>query len=97
MQELKELLRAVLDGILSAPHQVHISTSLAPSGTLVFSVLVPPSEDGGTPEFARLVGREGQTIHAIRRIMTVGAAKHGLRRVIVEVVDGGCTPQRRSA
>ena len=84
VQALEELLRAILRGILDDPAAAQIECAQAGS-TIVFSITLPPRN--GVSELGRLLGREAETIWAIRRIIHVAAAKHRCH-VTLEATDG---------
>lgn len=75
---LRDTLQAILRGLLESPEEVRVETRVSPrSGTLVFRVIFPPPQRGVPAEYRRIVGREGQTIDAVRRIMTATAGRLG--------------------
>lgn len=65
-------LDTVIKGMVAHPDAVRI-TPVERKGETVFEVQVHPSDVG------RLVGRRGNTINAIRTLLTAGGARKGLR------------------
>ncbi len=65
-------LDAVIKGMVANPDAVSIKP-VERKGETVYEVQVHPSDVG------RLVGRRGNTINAIRTLLTAGGARKGLR------------------
>lgn len=81
------LLAAILDSILDDPNAAEIELGSTKERLLVQIRLAPTPSDPHRTEFGRLLGREGRTLNAIRRLLTVLGARYRIR-VWVDVVDG---------
>jgi predicted RNA-binding protein YlqC (UPF0109 family) len=69
---MNAFLDTVIKGMVANPDDVRI-TPVERKGETVFEVQVHPSDVG------RLVGRRGNTINAIRTLLTAAGARKGLR------------------
>ncbi len=69
---MQEFLEAVVKGMVANPEDVVIEP-VERRGETVYEIRVHPSDVG------RLVGRRGNTINAIRTLLTAGASRKGLR------------------
>lgn len=69
---MQAFLDTVIKGMVAHPDAVRIDP-VERKGETVYEVQVHPSDVG------RLVGRRGNTINAIRTLLTAGAARKGLR------------------
>jgi len=76
---MQAFLETVIRGMVQNPDDVGI-TPHERKGETVYEVRVHPSDIG------RLVGRRGNTINAIRTLLTAGAARKGVR-CSLELVD----------
>jgi len=76
---MQAFLETVIRGMVQTPGDVGI-TPQERKGETVYEVRVHPSDVG------RLVGRRGNTINAIRTLLTAGAARKGIR-CSLELVD----------
>uniref|UniRef100_A0A832DUG8 RNA-binding protein KhpA n=1 Tax=candidate division WWE3 bacterium TaxID=2053526 RepID=A0A832DUG8_UNCKA len=77
---LKELLKDLVTGIVSKPKAVKVSESTEEDGTIHLNLAVA-AEDMGM-----VIGKQGQTIIAIRSLLKTAAAKAG-KRVFVELEE----------
>jgi predicted RNA-binding protein YlqC (UPF0109 family) len=73
---MEEFLSFVLRQLAGHPDEVFISHA-AVDGRDVFTVQARRSD------MPRIIGKRGQTIHAIRSLLSAGAAKHGGRVQLV--------------
>lgn len=69
---MQAFLETVIKGMVQRPEAVQITTHER-RGETVFEVHVDPADIG------RLVGRRGNTINAIRTLLSAGAARKGVR------------------
>jgi len=76
---MKEFLEFVIRQLVEFPDEVMISE--IPSGKMTIFKLQLRQSDVG-----RIIGRNGQTIHAIRALLTSSAARHG-QRASLEIVE----------
>ena len=76
---MKEFLEFVIRQLVEFPDEVMISET--PSGKMTIFKLQLRQSDVG-----RIIGRNGQTIHAIRALLTSSAARHG-QRASLEIVE----------
>lgn len=76
---MREFLEFVIRQLVDFPDEAIISE--IPSGkTIMFRVQLRPSDVG------RVIGRNGQTIQAIRALLSSSAARHG-QRATLEIVE----------
>jgi predicted RNA-binding protein YlqC (UPF0109 family) len=76
---MKEFLAFVIRQLVDYPDEVMLSE--IPSGRMtIFKVQLRQSDVG------RIIGRNGQTIQAIRALLTSSAARHG-QRATLEIVE----------
>jgi predicted RNA-binding protein YlqC (UPF0109 family) len=76
---MQPFLDFVVKGLVDRPDAV----TLAPierGGTTVYELRVHPTDVG------KVIGRQGATIHALRSLLQVAAAKHG-RRCALELIE----------
>ncbi len=76
---MKAFLEYVLKNLVDAPDAVSVHQSLR-QGKTVFEVRVRPDDVG------KVVGKQGQTIAAIRNLVRTAASRHG-EYVDVEIVE----------
>ena len=76
---MKEFLEFVIRQLVEFPDEVMISE--IPSGKMTIFKLQLRQSDVG-----RIIGRNGQTIHAIRALLTSSASRHG-QRASLEIVE----------
>ncbi len=76
---MKEFLEFVIRKLVEFPDEVMISE--IPSGKMTIFKLQLRQSDVG-----RIIGRNGQTIHAIRALLASSAARHG-QRASLEIVE----------
>jgi predicted RNA-binding protein YlqC (UPF0109 family) len=76
---MQAFLDLVIKGMVQHPDDVQIVPTER-KGETIFEVRVHPSDMG------RLVGRRGNTVNAIRTLLSAGAAKQGVRCAL-ELVD----------
>ena len=88
---LARFLYEILTAILDRPEDIEISHSRAPSGAYILTVFSPPGTASRPSEFGRLLGRGGLTAIALRRIMSITAARYDCH-VLLDLVDGGKRP-----
>jgi predicted RNA-binding protein YlqC (UPF0109 family) len=76
---MREFLEFVIRQLVEFPDDMVLTE--APSGkTIVFKVQLRQSDVG------RIIGRNGQTIHAIRAMLNSSASRHG-QRATLEIVE----------
>ena len=76
---MQAYLEYVIKGLVDRPEEVTI-TPVDRFGMTVYELRLNPADAG------KVIGREGNTIHAIRSLMQVGAAKAG-QRCTLELVE----------
>ena len=76
---MKAFLEYVLKNLVDAPDQVSVQ-QVSRSGRTAYDIRVRPGDVG------KVVGKQGQTIAAIRSIMNAAASRYG-ERVEVEIVE----------
>jgi predicted RNA-binding protein YlqC (UPF0109 family) len=76
---MQEFIEFVVKGLVQHPEEVSV-TAVDRAGQTVFEVRLNP-EDAG-----RVIGRQGQTINAIRSLLQAGSARRGAR-CSLELVD----------
>jgi len=83
---MKAFLEYVLKNLVDAPEEVGV-TQVSREGRSVYEVRVRPGDVG------KVVGKQGQTIAAIRNLMGAAASRYGAR-VEVDIIED--LPPRRS-
>lgn len=76
---MQAFLEFVVKGLVEHPDAV-VVTPVAKGDSTVFELRMDPSDVG------RIIGRQGSTIHAIRGLLQVGAAKQ-CKRCTIEIVE----------
>jgi hypothetical protein len=76
---MKEFLEFVIRQLVEFPDEAMISE--IPSGKMTIFKLQLRQSDVG-----RIIGRNGQTIHAIRALLASSAARHG-QRASLEIIE----------
>ncbi|HAF02883.1 MAG TPA: RNA-binding protein [Spartobacteria bacterium] len=76
---MKEFLEFVIRQLVEFPDEVMIS-EIPSSKMTIFKLQLRQSDVG------RIIGRNGQTIHAIRALLASSAARHG-QRASLEIVE----------
>ena len=76
---MKAFLEYVLKNLVDAPDQVSVQQTTR-SGRTAYDIRVRPGDVG------KVVGKQGQTIAAIRSIMNAAASRYG-ERVEVEILE----------
>ncbi|MGZ4986250.1 MAG: KH domain-containing protein [Chthoniobacterales bacterium] len=76
---MKEFLEFVIRQLVEFPDEIMLS-EIANGKTTVFRLQMRQSDVG------RVIGRNGQTIHAIRALLASSAARHG-QRATLEIVE----------
>jgi uncharacterized protein len=76
---MQAFLEYVVKGLVLHPEEVSV-TPVERGGQTIFELRMNPSDAG------RVIGRQGQTINAIRTLLQAGGAKQGLRCTL-ELVD----------
>ena len=76
---MRAFLEYIVKGLVQYPDEVSI-TPVERSGQTIFELRVNPADAG------RVIGRQGQTINAIRTLLQAGSVKQGLR-CSLELVD----------
>jgi len=71
----------IVKGLVDRPEAVMV-TPVTKGDSTVFEVRLDPADVG------RIIGKQGSTIHAIRGLLQVGAAKQG-KRCSLEIVEDG--------
>ena len=72
-------LEFVVKGLVDRPDAVSV-TPLERDGMTIYELRVHPTDIG------KVIGKQGTTIHAIRSLLQVGAAKQG-KRCTLEIVE----------
>jgi uncharacterized protein len=76
---MQAFLEYVVKGLVANPDAVTV-TPVARESTTVYELRLHPSDVG------KIIGRQGQTINAIRSLLLAGSAKKGLR-CSLEIVE----------
>ncbi len=76
---MQGFLEYVVKGLVDVPEAVTV-TPVDRNGLIVYQLRVDPKD------VAKVIGRQGTTINAIRSLLLVGSAKKGIRSV-VEIVE----------
>ena len=76
---MKEFLEFVIRQLVEFPDEIMLS-EIANGKTTVFKLQMRQTDVG------RIIGRNGQTIHAIRALLASSAARHG-QRATLEIVE----------
>lgn len=76
---MRAFLEYIVKGLVQYPDEASI-TPVERSGQTIFELRVNPADAG------RVIGRQGQTINAIRTLLQAGSVKQGLR-CSLELVD----------
>ncbi|HAK06599.1 MAG TPA: RNA-binding protein [Spartobacteria bacterium] len=76
---MKEFLEFVIRQLVEFPDEVMIS-EIPSSKMTIFKLQLRQSDVG------RIIGRNGQTIHAIRALLASSAARHG-QRASLEIIE----------
>lgn len=76
---MQAFLEYVVKGLVQHPAEVTV-TQVPREGATVFELRLHPSDVG------KVIGRQGQTINAIRSLLLAGSAKQGLR-CSLEIVE----------
>jgi predicted RNA-binding protein YlqC (UPF0109 family) len=76
---MQEFLEYVVKGLVERPDAVTV-TPVDRNGMTLYELRLHPTDIG------KIIGRQGATIHAIRSLLQVGAAKKG-QRCMVEIVE----------
>jgi uncharacterized protein len=79
LYRMKEFLEFVIRQLIEFPDDM-VLTEIPSGRTTVFKLQLRRGDVG------RVIGRGGQTIHAIRALLTSSAARHG-QRAILEIVE----------
>lgn len=69
---MQAFLEYVVRGLVQNPDEISV-TPVERSGQTIFELRLNPTDAG------RVIGRQGQTINAIRTLLQAGSAKSGLR------------------
>jgi predicted RNA-binding protein YlqC (UPF0109 family) len=76
---MQAFLEYVVKGLVDRPDAVNV-TPVEGDGMTVYELRVHPTDIG------KIIGKQGTTIHAIRSLLQVGAARKG-QRCAVEIVE----------
>jgi uncharacterized protein len=76
---MQAFLEYVVKGLVQSPDAVNI-TPVERSGMTIYELRLAPQDVG------KVIGRQGQTINAIRSLLQAGSAKQGLR-CSLEIVE----------
>ncbi|MCL5097652.1 MAG: KH domain-containing protein [Candidatus Omnitrophica bacterium] len=76
---MQAFLEYVVKGLVDRPEAVQI-TPVDRNGLTVYELRLDPKD------VAKVIGRQGTTINAIRSLLLVGSAKKGMR-CVVEIVE----------
>jgi predicted RNA-binding protein YlqC (UPF0109 family) len=77
---MQAFLEYVVKGLVAHPEAVMV-TPVPREGTTVYELRLDPQDVG------KVIGRQGQTINAIRSLLLAGSAKQGLRCTLEIVED----------
>ena len=77
---MQAFLEFVVKGLVANPDSVAI-TPVAREGMTIYELRLHPSDVG------KIIGRQGQTINAIRSLLMAGSAKKGMRCALEIVED----------
>lgn len=86
---MKDIVEYIVKQFVTSPDSVEVSEQLQ-DGILQLSLKVDPSDMGLT------IGKSGQTIKAIRRLLTVKAISDNVR-VNLELIDSNPLPREEAA
>lgn len=78
---MQAFLEYVVKGLVDDPDAVSVSPVVR-EGMTIYELRLAPADVG------KVIGRQGQTINAIRSLLTAGSAKKGLR-CSMEIVEDG--------
>jgi predicted RNA-binding protein YlqC (UPF0109 family) len=76
---MKEFLEFVIRQLVEYPDEMML-TEIPGGKTMIFKLQLRQSDVG------RIIGRNGQTIHAIRALLNSSASRHG-QRATLEIVE----------
>lgn len=76
---MQAFLEYVVKGLVQHPEEVSV-TPVERGGQTIYELRLNPSDAG------RVIGKQGQTINAIRTLLQAGSAKQGLR-CTMELID----------
>ena len=76
---MREFLEFVIRELIEFPDDM-VLTEIPNGRTVIFKLQLRRGDVG------RVIGRSGQTIHAIRALLTSSAARHG-QRAMLEIVE----------
>ena len=77
---MQAFLEYVVKGLVAHPEAVTV-TPVAREGTTIYELRLDPQDVG------KIIGRQGQTINAIRSLLLAGSARQGLRCTLEIVED----------
>ncbi len=77
---MQAFLEYVVKGLVAHPETVTV-TPVTREGTTIYELRLDPQDVG------KIIGRQGQTINAIRSLLLAGSAKQGLRCTLEIVED----------
>lgn len=86
---MQSFLEFVVKGLVDHAEEATI-TSIERKGVTVYQLKLHPSDMG------KIIGRQGNTINAIRTLLQVGSAKQGIRCAL-EVVEDKAKSKERPA
>jgi len=72
---VEQFLEFVIKGLVDFPDEI-IIVKHESEGRVLFNVQVNPADVG------KVIGKQGQTIGAIRAVLSAGAARHGLKAAV---------------
>ncbi len=76
---MKEFLEFIIRALVEYPDEMML-TEIPGGKTTIFKLQLRQSDVG------RIIGRNGQTIHAIRALLNSSASRHG-QRATIEIVE----------
>lgn len=76
---MQDFIEYVIKGLVDHPDEVEITAHARESST-TYQVRLHPDDVG------KVIGKQGNTVHAIRALLQVGSAKKGIR-CSLEIVD----------
>ncbi len=83
---MQEFLEYIVKNLVECPEDVSI-TPVEHNGCTVYELRVAPADA------ARVIGRKGSTINAIRALLVAGSAKAGKRSILELIEEGDSEPR----
>jgi len=77
---MKDFVEFIAKGLVDNPAQVKVN-QIKGGKTTIYELTVAPEDLG------KIIGRQGRTARAMRTLLTAAAAKNGMNRAILEIVE----------